>query len=218
MPTVQAKICGITNLADARYCAAMGADYLGFIQYDKSPRFVEADTAKQIIEWVAGPRSVGVFVDEDPEVVNRAAAETGFELVQLHGTESPEYCSLIKKPVIKAIRVKSDDSPDHVRAVMQSYRPHVFSFLLDTHIEGVHGGTGRTFPWKVAAAVSDEFPVFLAGGLNPSNIVEAVQTVNPVAVDVSSGVEHVPGRKNFEALDVLFAALTSLQASPSNAV
>ncbi len=217
MLNVQIKICGTTNLADARYCASLGADYLGFVQYVGSPRFVEPTLAKEIIEWVEGPRSVGVFVDEDPDLVNKIASDTGFDLVQLHGDETPGYCSLIEKPVIKAIRVKASDTADQLRRVMDEYQASVSSFLLDSFVDGLPGGTGRTLPWRTAATVSRDYPLFLAGGLNSYNIVEAVETVRPVGIDVASGVEEAPGRKSFGAIDELFAALASMQNGSEDA-
>ncbi|MFV1980194.1 MAG: phosphoribosylanthranilate isomerase [Rhodothermia bacterium] len=217
MPNIQIKICGTTNLADARYCAALGVDYLGFIQYPASPRYVEPALAQEIIEWVEGPRSVGVFVNEDPDLVNKIASDTEFDLVQLHGDETPDYCSLIEKPVIKAIRVKASDTVDQIRRVMRDYQSSVSSFLLDSFVDGVPGGTGRVLPWRIAATVSQDYPVFLAGGLGPDNVVEAVETVRPVGIDVASGVEEAPGRKSFEAIDRLFAALTSMQNGTGDA-
>ncbi len=211
MPNVHIKICGTTNLADARYCAALGADYLGFIHYAASPRFVEPALAKEIIEWVEGPRSVGVFVDEDPDLVNKIAADTGFDLVQLHGDETSAYCELIEKPVIKAIRVRVSDTADELLRLMEEYQASVSSFLLDTYVDGVPGGTGKVLPWHIAATLSEKFPVFLAGGLDPGNIVEAIETVRPVGIDMASGLEEAPGRKSFEAIDKLFAALASMQ-------
>jgi len=211
MQNVQIKICGMTNLADARYCAALGADYLGFIQYPASPRYVHPTLAQEIIEWVEGPQSVGVFVNENPDAVNQIASDAGFDLVQLHGDETPEYCRQIEKPVIKAIRVKSSHTADQLRRTMEGYRSSVSLFLLDSFVLGLPGGTGRISPWRTAAAVSGDYPVILAGGLGADNVVEAVETVRPVGIDVASGVEKTPGRKNFEAVDRLFAAMTSMQ-------
>lgn len=210
MLNVQTKICGTTNLADARYCASLGADYLGFIQYAESPRYVEPDVAKEIIEWCEGPRSVGVFVNEHPDTVNKIASNTEFELIQLHGDEPPSYCKLIERPVIKAIRVKPSDTVEQLLQTLEEYRSSVSSFLLDTYVDGIPGGTGRTLPWNIAAQLAKEYPIFLAGGLNPGNIVDAIETVRPVAVDLASGLEEAPGRKSFEAIDRLFAALSSI--------
>lgn len=217
MNAVEVKICGTTNLADARYCAARGADYLGFIQYIGSPRYVEPSFAKEIIEWVEGPRAVGVFVDENRDRVNEITTETGFDLVQLHGAETPEYCSSIEKPVIKAIRIRESDRSADVARTLAAYESAVSLFLLDTHVEGSPGGTGQVFSWELAASLSRDFPIFLAGGLNPDNVAEAVKAVKPAGVDVVSGVEEEHGRKSFEAVDRFFSALSDLGKEVDNA-
>lgn len=211
MENVRVKICGITNLADARYCAGAGAEYLGFIQSTTSPRYVDPDTARQIIEWVAGVKTVGVFVNADVDLVNSVASSANFDLVQLHGDESPDYCSLINRPVVKAIRVRNDEHPEQVGERLKPYLPHVSAFLFDTYVENVIGGTGKTFPWSIVSDIRPEIPVFLAGGLNPGNVVEAIHTVRPFGIDISSGVESAPGQKDFEAVDRLFKALAAFR-------
>lgn len=207
MVNLRVKICGITNLADARYCAGAGADYLGFIQSEASPRYVDPDVARQIIEWVAGVKTVGVFVDAEVGTLNEVTAATGFDIVQLHGDESAEYCSLVQRPVIKAFRVRSEDDPDELLQRLQPYVPHVNAFLFDTYVANQAGGTGKTFSWDKISGLRLDLPVFLAGGITPSNAADAVETVHPYAVDVSSGVEQSPGTKDFEAVDNLFGAL-----------
>lgn len=209
MEHVRVKICGITNLADARYCAGAGAEYLGFIQSSASPRYVEPDTAREIIEWVAGVKTVGVFVDADVDLVNSVVSSTGFDVVQLHGEESPEYCSVINRPVVKAFRIRADAEPDDVNERLLPYVPYVSAFLFDTYVEAKAGGTGKTFPWPIVSDVRPDLPVFLAGGLSPDNVTVAVETVRPFGIDISSGVETAPGQKDFEAVDKLFEALTS---------
>lgn len=200
------KICGITNLADARYCAAAGADYLGFIQYPGSPRYVEPATAKEIIDWMYGPEAVGVFVNASAEAVNEAAEQAGFALVQLHGTEPPELCAAIDKPVIKALRVTGDASADTLRRLMDRYAEHVAYFLLDTHVEGQWGGTGLPFNWELAQTLAKEYAVFLAGGISADNVAQAITQVQPFAVDLSSSVEAAPGQKDFDKLAAFFDA------------
>lgn len=198
------KICGITRLEDARYCAAAGADYLGFIQYEGSPRYVAPEQAREIIDWVYGPEAVGVFVNEPPEQVNRAAEAAGFALVQLHGDEPPEVCAAVERPVIKAVRVRPGDTADALRERMEAYRAHVALFLLDTHADEAWGGTGRRLDWDLARDLARVFPLLLAGGIGAENVEEAVRTVQPYGVDLSSSVEEAPGIKSFDRLADFF--------------
>jgi len=211
---LRVKICGITNLADARYCAGAGADYLGFLQSDASPRYVEPEAARQIIEWVAGVKTVGVFVNADVETLNETASAVGFDIVQLHGDESAEYCARVARPVIKVFRIRDDDNPAELQRRLDQYIPHVYALLFDTFVENQPGGTGRTFRWETVSALDLDVPVFLSGGLNTANAAAAVAAVEPYGIDVSSGVEHSPGAKDFESVDDLFAALAPFRASP----
>ena len=206
---VRCKVCGITNLTDARYCAGAGVDFLGFIQYEKSPRYVEPSMAHDIIEWLYGPETVGVFVDAPIEIVNERVDEVGFSMIQLHGHETPWECSQIKVPVIKALRVRPGDDPDQLRARMTEYVPYVNYFLLDTYHETAYGGTGQSFDWTIAQTLAKDFPIFIAGGLNPENVTRAMKITQPFAVDVSSGVEESPGQKD---LDKLTAFIELVQA------
>jgi phosphoribosylanthranilate isomerase len=217
MRSVQIKICGTTNLADARYCASLGADFLGFVQHRPSPRFVEPEVAKEIIEWIEGPRCVGVFVDEPSEFVNSACHEIGFDLVQLHGDESPEYCSQIDYPVIKAFRIRPGQTEEEVIDLLDRFRPVVEHVLLDSFVVGTAGGTGTSFEWDIAARAAREYPIFLAGGLRPDNVARAIQIARPAGVDVVSGVEEHPGRKSFELLDRFFEAATPTDNPPDHA-
>lgn len=208
------KICGITTLEDARYCAAAGADYLGFIQYPESPRFVEPALAREIIEWVYGPEAVAVFVNAGADDVNRTAEAAGFALVQLHGDEPPALCAEVERPVIKALRVRPGETADALRSRMEPYAGTVGFFLLDTHRAGQWGGTGRRFDWEIARTLAADYPIFLAGGIGPGNVAEAVRTVQPYAVDLSSSVEAEPGVKDFDKLSAFFDAFRAVQATP----
>lgn len=207
------KICGITNLEDARYCAAAGADYLGFIQYDQSPRYVEPRLAGEIIEWVYGPEAVGVFVNAAADEVNRTADEAGFSLVQLHGAEPPELCADIDRPVIKALRIGPDMTGEQLRRQMDAYAEHVDFFLLDTHRAGLWGGTGETFDWNIVRDLTVDFRVFLAGGIGRDNVEDALGRVNPYAIDLSSSVEEAPGKKDFDRLADFFDRFDRLRSS-----
>ena len=205
------KICGITTLQDARYCAGAGADYLGFIQFEDSPRFVATAMARDIIEWIHGPQPVGVFVNEDADTVNRVSSEADFALVQLHGNESPAVCADIDRQVIKAFHVVHDASAEQLRMMMDPYRPHVDYFLLDTHKTNLWGGTGESFNWRLARELSQDFPLFLSGGLTPGNVKEAVETIRPAVVDVSSGLETSPGTKDLAKVDDFFETVAEIR-------
>lgn len=185
------KICGITNLEDALKASELGADALGFIFYKKSPRSISPRTAGLIIrELPPFVVPVGVFVDEEPGKVLSIAAETGISTVQLHGSESPEYCERLGLKVIKAIRIKERSDIMRLRAY------NVSAYLLDTFREGVPGGTGETFDWDIAIEAKALGRVILSGGLNPENVREAISKVEPYAVDASSGLEEKPGKKD----------------------
>jgi phosphoribosylanthranilate isomerase len=200
------KVCGITDLADARYLAGEGVDYLGFIQHTDSPRYVAPEHVAEMLEWLYGPTPVGVFVNKSARFVNDAAETAGFEMVQLHGTEAPSTCAEIDWPVIKAIRVRHDAASDQLRALMEPYADVVDYFLLDTHHSSTWGGTGESFNWRLARDLSSEFPLFLAGGIDASNVERAIHTMRPYAIDLSSGIESAPGQKSFEKIDDFLAA------------
>lgn len=204
------KVCGITELEDARYCAGAGADYLGFVQHEDSPRYIAPRQAAEIIEWVHGPEPVGVFVNESAETVNQTAAEAGFALAQLHGHEPPALCAEVEPPVIKAVRVVHDASATQLRAVMEPYAAHADFFLLDTHSTSLWGGTGESFNWRLARELSADFPLFLAGGIDADNVEEAVRTMRPYAVDLSSSLESEPGKKDFDKMERFFETFRSL--------
>jgi len=190
---VRVKICGITNHRDASLAVTLGADLLGFI-FASSPRQITPSQAREIINALPPfVHKVGVFVDEDVTEMRRIAEFCGLDFLQLHGDEPPHICSRLMPCTIKAFRLKNESSLSSIRA----YQGNVRAVLLDTYQEEVRGGTGKTFDWKLAAGVEDlNVPVILAGGLGPANIIEAVSTVKPYAVDVNSGIEESPGKKN----------------------
>jgi phosphoribosylanthranilate isomerase len=184
------KICGITRVEDALAAAALGADFVGLNFYPDSPRHIDAAVAAEIVRALPkGIEVVGVFVNESPGEINRIVEEVGLHLAQLHGAETPEASSLVRVPVIKALRIESAD--DIVAA--EQYK--VDLFLIDTPSE-TWGGSGKKGDWKLAAEACRKLRAFLAGGLTPENVAEAVRTVNPYGVDVSSGVERAPGLKD----------------------
>jgi phosphoribosylanthranilate isomerase len=192
------KICGITNLEDALAAVEAGADLLGFNFYAKSPRHVSPQEARLIAEELPeGVARVGVFVNEsEPRAVARAVEESGVGAAQLHGDETPEFCARLEGiPVIKALRVGRGFGVE--RALLYQ----TDAVLLDAYDKDAFGGTGRTFDWSLARRTREAVPkLFLAGGLTPANVAEAVRAVGPYAVDVCSGVETSPGRKSLRLM------------------
>jgi phosphoribosylanthranilate isomerase len=201
---VRVKICGITNLEDARAAVRAGADALGFNFYRRSPRFIEPETARRIIqELPAAVLTVGVFVNEGgPEAVARIADRACVAAVQLHGDESPRYCRALKdRFVIKALRVRDDFEPE------SAAHYETDAILLDAFVESARGGTGRVVDWSLARRTRELVPkLFLAGGLSPENVASAIQAVEPYAVDACSRLESAPGRKDASRLRAFIAA------------
>jgi phosphoribosylanthranilate isomerase len=192
-PQIKVKICGMTQLKDALFAVEQGVDAVGFIFYKKSPRAVTMKTVREIISKLPPlVDTVGVFVNESAERVNKIADYCGLDLVQLHGEESPNFCRKIHRRVIKVFRVKD------LQSIKQLKKYPVSGFLLDTFSDNLHGGTGKTFDWNLALPVKKIGPVILAGGLTPRNIRQAVRQVRPYGVDVCSGVEKSSGIKDLE--------------------
>lgn len=195
------KICGLTSLHDARFVSGALVHYMGFIFYDKSPRYIEPAKAGAIINWIEGPECVGVFVNQPLDDVNMIARQTGIDMIQLHGNEPAEYCDLVEKPIIKAIHISEDTDADKLSEQIEEYRSHVDYLLFDTRVDGQWGGTGQSFDWEILKEISGDIPFFLSGGLTPDNIRGACKTVHPFAVDLSSGVESEPGVKSFDKVE-----------------
>jgi len=190
MPRI--KICGITREADAQFAASLGVDAVGFV-LAKSPRRITPEMARKITSSLPPfVSTVGVFVDMDLDSLRQIATFCKFDWIQLHGSESPEYCRALDFSVLKAIRVSSRQS----LKAMAAYSDSVGGFVLDTYVKGQAGGTGKTFDWVIAREAKDYGPVILSGGLTPENVKEAVCTVDPYGVDISSGVESAPGIKD----------------------
>ena len=187
------KICGNTSYDDAALAVDLGADAIGFIFYDRSPRHVAPSVAQDIIRRLPPfIVKVGIFVNEfDVKVVRSIAEICGLNVIQLHGGEAPEYCTLIPDwPVIKALRVGNDFDPKHVADFPVS------AVLLDAYDAETYGGTGRLFDWSLAVEAKQYARIILAGGLHPENVGSAIKTVKPYGVDVCSGVESKPGQKD----------------------
>ena len=188
---VKVKICGITTLDDALMAVDAGADALGFVFHCASPRHIFPEQAARIISQLPPfIQTIGLFVNESPDTVNETASHCGIDIVQLHGEETPECCIAIYRRIIKAVRIKDITSLDS----MQNYP--VSAFLLDAWSPVAHGGTGLTFNWNIAELAAQQKRIILAGGLTPENVVKAIRKVRPYAVDVSSGVESSPGKKD----------------------
>ncbi|MDD4980359.1 MAG: phosphoribosylanthranilate isomerase [Candidatus Omnitrophica bacterium] len=192
---VKVKICGITNLEDALKIAGLKPDALGFVFYQKSPRYIRPDKAREIIRHI--PKSikkVGVFVDEKENNIKRIAKDLKLDMLQFHGDESPEFCAKFKGyKIIKAFRIK--DRVDF-RGILR-YR--TYAYLFDTFVKSKIGGTGKRFNWELIRHLSGfHKPIFLSGGLNAQNAKEAIQQAHPDWVDVSSCVEIKPGEKDYK--------------------
>ncbi len=203
------KICGITNLEDARFASGALVDYLGFIFTEKSKRYIDPEKAGAIINWVEGPEKVGVFMNQPLDDVNLLAKFSGIDYVQLHGQETVEYCQLIEKPIIKVIHVGESTIREELEAKVALYSEVAEFLLFDTQNNGEYGGTGKTFDWSLLKDIAGEKPFFLAGGLTPENVSDAIDLVQPFAVDVNSGVEEEPGLKDFEKIERLMVNLKS---------
>ncbi len=193
MQKVKVKICGISDCDEAATAVDLGVDALGFI-FAPSPRQITPQKALSIIrELPPFIKTVGVFVNETPDVIREITHHCGLDLVQLHGDESPDLCLPLMPYTIKALRIKDETSAQAGMA----YYGKVRALLLDTYAEDKAGGTGKTFDWNLAVKIKKlQMPIILSGGLGPSNIREAIRKVEPYAVDVNSGVEERPGKKS----------------------
>jgi phosphoribosylanthranilate isomerase len=199
---VRVKICGITSVADAEAAVQAGADALGLMFYPGSPRHITLETAQDIARRLP-PYVIrtGVFADPNPSDVFAAIQLCQLNLVQFHGAETPDFCLQFGVMSMKAFRIQNADS----LLPMSEYRTD--AFLLDSHAAGKRGGTGESFNWELALeAKKFGKPIFLAGGLTPQNVAEAARTAQPFGVDVSSGVEQSPGKKDAKKMQDFIAA------------
>ncbi len=199
---MRVKVCGITNLEDAHMAVNAGAAALGFIFVHSSPRYIEPVLANEIIRTLPPfVTPVGVFADVRREKVQRIVRASGVLCIQFHGDENAADLAGYTQPVIKAFRVSSEFD------VQQLKKFPTKMFLLDTFVDGMHGGTGKTFDWAIAIEAKQYGEIILSGGLNPDNVANAIATVQPYAIDVNSGVESSPGKKDGSKLKELFSAL-----------
>lgn len=201
------KVCGITTPEDADLAVRLGAAAIGMIFWPSSPRAIDLERARDIAQSVPSLTTrVGVFVNQPLTDVVTFADEVGLDAIQLHGDEDPApYADALRRPIIKAVAVK-DGSAEAMAAAV----PSNATVLLDAHDPVRRGGTGRAIDWTLAAAIARRRPVILSGGLTPDNVDSAIRAVAPYAVDVSSGVEASPGRKDPAKLRAFFAAVQSL--------
>jgi phosphoribosylanthranilate isomerase len=194
------KICGVTSIDDARVAVEAGADLIGLIFYPPSPRYVTPERAQAIVASLPPSLpAVGVFVNEGVETITRIAHASGVQLVQLHGEETPALCQQLPWPVIKTFRFT-----EHVRPeLMHSYR--VEAFLIEGFHADLYGGGGARADWHRVAALHGYGRIILAGGLTPENVRDAIRIARPYAVDVCSGVEAVPGKKDWHKVRTFIA-------------
>ncbi len=197
---IRTKICGITNLEDALYCCELGADALGFVFYDKSPRHITIQQAQTIIKQLpAFVSTVGLFVNASETEIINTLKTIPLDLLQFHGDESPEFCTSFARPYIKAIRVR--DQKDIIDA--QNHFHHARALLFDAYVEQNYGGTGQIFDWRLLPK-SLSLPWILSGGLTPDNVSSAICQTKAQAVDISSGVELKKGVKCHHKLQAFF--------------
>jgi phosphoribosylanthranilate isomerase len=200
---VKVKICGITNIEDAQAAAEAGADAIGLMFYDRSPRFVSLEQAQEISQSLPPYiMRVGVFVDPDPALVGAAMAHCGLTMLQFHGNEANEFCCQFGIMSMKAFRMKDASTLEQLGQYTTE------AFLLDSYVAGKQGGTGEKFNWDLAVeARKFRKPIFLSGGLTPENVAAAVTQVEPFGVDVSSGVEAAAGKKDHQKIRNFIAAV-----------
>ncbi len=210
MTPLRIKICGVTNVKDAKAAAELGADMIGFNFYPQSSRYIEPEIARQIVETIPrSARSVGVFVDASADDIRSTAKIAGIESVQLHGDFSPETCRELAREfrVIRAFRTDARFQPEDAGAFPNC------DVLLDAHHVELRGGTGVTCDWSAAQATLPFVRfLILSGGLNAQNVAHAIAAVAPHAVDVCSGVESAPGVKDYRAMEKFIAAVRSAES------
>jgi len=202
---VKIKFCGITNREDALNAVALNVDALGFIFYDQSPRYISVDMVEEIVlDLPPFIHVIGVFVNESYDRILEISQRCRLTGIQLHGNEPPEFCVKFSLPTIKAVQVQVQDDI----SIIPKYKGCVNGILLDTKVQNVHGGTGKTFDWGLAIeSKSYDVPLILSGGINPKNISKAIKMVGPYGVDICSGIEKEPGVKDYNKMQSLLTAI-----------
>lgn len=199
------KICGITNAEDLKLAVSLGTDALGFNMFEKSPRFLQVEQARLLVEAVPPfVTAVGLFVNAEPEYVQDLCNELNFDCLQFHGDEDNKYCRQFGKPFIKALRIGSEED-----LKQQDEFPDAEACLLDAKVEGLYGGTGKSIPWQVLGELREN--AILSGGLNDENVEQAIRQFNPYCVDLSSGIETTVGVKDETKMRNFFKAVKRSQ-------
>ena len=207
---IPTKICGITNVSDAMAAVQHGTSAIGFIFYEQSPRGISIEKGNSISDQISNKVArVGVFVNHPKEFIDKAIQTVPLDMVQLHGDESPEFCEQFFVPVMKAIRIKNKQSFNHLDEF------NVHGLLLDTFTNDQYGGTGKSFDWSLVNG-NGRHSIILSGGLRADNILDAILSVNPVAVDVNSGVESSAGKKDHSKIEKLFEVLKETEQTEFN--
>ncbi|MEG3436608.1 phosphoribosylanthranilate isomerase [Pannus brasiliensis CCIBt3594] len=212
---MRVKICGITRPEQGMAIADLGATALGFILAPSSPRYVTPESIASIVTAISRPiHYIGVFVNEDPGEIRKTVTRAGLTGVQLHGEESPDFCARLRDllpgiEILKALRVKDGETLERARG----YFDRVDTLLFDAYHPSLHGGTGKTLDWESIARFSPPIPWFLAGGLTPDNLTDALTRLSPNGIDLSSGVERSPGDKDLEKVALLFDRLRQIRKS-----
>ncbi len=199
--SVEVKVCGLTNLEDARVALDAGADYLGFVIYDKSPRGVTVERVAEIMGALeSGVRGVGVFVNESPSKIDSIVRRCGLYAAQIHGDEAASAFTAFPHRLWRAVWLQDGAGvPPPMEWTADRY-------VIDAAVTGLYGGSGVQADWDAASSLAQEYPVMLAGGLHPGNVADAIRCVKPMGVDVASGVEAEPGRKDHDAVKAFVAA------------
>ncbi len=208
----EVKICGITNKDDALCAARNGAAALGFIFYPPSPRYITPAHAKQIIFSLPQEVvTVGVFVNEKSEMIKKVMERCGLDMIQLHGDEPPEFCrEFPASMILKALELKSDND------VNRALDYEVAAVLVDSRHAGLYGGTGKTSNWDLAVRLQNKKPLILSGGLNTENVIDALKKVAPAGLDINSGVEESPRKKDQQKLAYLFNVIRAADTKPEH--
>lgn len=204
--SIKVKICGITNLDDALDAVELGADYLGFNLYPDSPRYITPKKLQDILINIPfNVGKVGVFVNCDAKLVTDFVTQFELDMMQFHGDEPPAYCNQFARPYIRAIRPEKEADI----AGLEEYKADYF--LVDSFVQDSYGGTGVISNWDLARKVKDlGKPIFLSGGLKPENVEMAISSVNPFAVDVASGLESEPGKKDYRKMEEFIKKVKSV--------